>query len=112
MAGQLNLFETDGPVGAYGTPVAPATNGTPTSNAAADAIAPVMNELQGRVLAFIREAGDAGATDDEMQQALGMNPSTQRPRRGELRRFGFIEDSGRTRPTASGRAAVVWRAVN
>jgi hypothetical protein len=51
------------------------------------------------------------ATDEEMQCALGMNPSTQRPRRIELHRMGFVKDSGRKRLTKSGRKAVVWEAT-
>jgi hypothetical protein len=109
---QLSLFETDGPVGAYGTPVAPATNGTPTSNAAADAIAPVSGAIRRKVLDFVRDAGSAGATSDEIERGLGLGGSTVRPRLVELRVQHRIEDSGRTRPTASGRAAVVWRVAN
>jgi hypothetical protein len=60
------------------------------------------------VLDMIRMAGEHGATDDEMQLELGMNPSTQRPRRVELVDDGWVEDSGRSRPTRSGVAAVVW----
>lgn len=59
-----------------------------------------------RVLDHIARTG--GATDEEMQQALDMNPSTQRPRRVELVDDGWVEDSGRTRKTPSGRDAVVW----
>jgi hypothetical protein len=43
-----------------------------------------------------------------MQLALGMNPSTQRPRRIELERRGLVVKDG-TRKTSSGRMAVVWR---
>jgi hypothetical protein len=41
---------------------------------------------------------------------LGMNPSTQRPRRIELCQRNLIVDSGTTRLTTSGRKAVVWKA--
>ena len=49
------------------------------------------------------------ATDEEIQQALGMNPSTQRPRRIELVEAGLVEDSGETRETTAGRRAAIWR---
>jgi hypothetical protein len=77
-----------------------------TSRAAARAAVPRVNELQARVLAFIRAQG--GATDNEIQDALDMNPSTQRPRRIELMERGLVRDSGRKRKTPSGREAVVW----
>lgn len=49
-----------------------------------------------------------GATDDEVQRWLDLNPSTERPRRVELVEMGWIEDSGERRQTRSGRSAVVW----
>lgn len=61
-----------------------------------------------RVLALLIGKGPHGATDEEMQLALGMNPNTQRPRRVELQQRGFIAESGRLRDTSSGRKAVVW----
>jgi DNA-binding IclR family transcriptional regulator len=53
-------------------------------------------------------ATPGGLTDEEMQTRLGMNPSTQRPRRIELARRGLVVEGG-TRRTASGRMATVWR---
>lgn len=113
MSGQMSLFETGGPVGAYGHAVSPSppSNGTATSNAAAKSIKPAAGTLRRTLLDFLRFVGPEGATDEEMQHGTGMNPSTQRPRRGELQRMGLIEDAGTTRPTASGRKAVVWRAT-
>jgi len=49
-----------------------------------------------------------GLTDHEMQAHLNMIGSTQRPRRVELCDKGLVVDSGRQRPTPSGRMAVVW----
>jgi hypothetical protein len=49
-----------------------------------------------------------GATDEEMQLALGMNGNTQRPRRCELLEAGLVIDSGLRRPTRNGRKATVW----
>jgi hypothetical protein len=80
---------------------------SPTSHAAALSIEPNAGSLRAAVLEAIRGATD-GLTDEEMQAMMEMNPSTQRPRRVELVRGGFVEDSGRQRPTRSGRGAVVW----
>lgn len=90
---------------------APYVRGSETSAAAAASMTPeTMSALQRRVLEFISSRGEEGATDEECQRELGMNPSTQRPRRGELANAGLIVESG-TRLTASRRRATVWRAA-
>lgn len=89
----------------------PAQRHSPTSVAAACAIKPDANTLRAKVLACIQEYGDFGATDERIQEMLGMNGSTQRPRRRELQQAGLIRDSGRTRLTRSNRHAVVWVAT-
>ena len=81
-----------------------------TSRAAAEEAEPAAGTQRAKVLAYIRECGFHGATDEEIQTALQMNPSTQRPRRVELFRAMLIAKAG-TRPTKSGRAAQVWRAI-
>ena len=87
---------------------APAVNGSATSAAAADSLGPAtLNALQRRVLELL-QATPEGLTDEEMARRLGMNPSTQRPRRIELARRGLVVEVG-ARRTASGRMAVVWR---
>lgn len=50
----------------------------------------------------------APATDHELQGKLGMDPSTERPRRGELVDAGFVAETGRTK-THKGREWTVWR---
>lgn len=90
---------------------APPTNGTPTSNEAATRIEPSAGTLRAQVLAYLRERGNAGATDEEMQTALTMNPSTQRPRRIELEKLGLVLRTAQTRKTASGRSAVIFIAA-
>ena len=88
---------------------APAQQHSRTSMEAADSLdGDALNRLQRQVLAVIAAASD-GLTDEEIQLRTGMNPSTQRPRRIELQKRGFIEQAG-TRRTASGRQAAVWRA--
>lgn len=64
--------------------------------------------MRRRVLDYLRGVGEVGATDEELQTALSMGASTQRPRRVELVNGGFVFDSNRRRPTQSGRAAVIW----
>jgi hypothetical protein len=61
-----------------------------------------------QVLQYITQCGTFGATDEEVQVQIPMPANTQRPRRIELVRRGLVVDSGRTRRTASGVAAVVW----
>jgi hypothetical protein len=88
---------------------APSVNGSATSAQAADSVTPkTLNALQAKVLRFLQTCGAFGATDEEMQLALGMNPSTQRPRRIELARRGLVVTCG-TRRTSSGRMAGIWR---
>jgi predicted transcriptional regulator len=85
---------------------APSVNGSPTSAAAADSLSTVtLNAMQRRVYEFLCRTP---STDEEIADELAMNPSTVRPRRGELARRGLIVESG-TRRTASGRMAVIWR---
>jgi len=87
---------------------AQSVNGSSTSAAAADSLGPAtLNALQRRVLELL-QATPEGLTDEEMARRLGMNPSTQRPRRIELARRGLVVKCG-TRRTASGRMADVWR---
>jgi hypothetical protein len=71
-------------------------------------------ELQGKTtkLALVYKEivcrGKEGATDEELQVDLGMSPNTERPRRVELVRGGFVVDSGMVRKTQASRYAVVW----
>lgn len=84
---------------------------TGTSTVAAEAIRGQAAHLRALVLAEITRRGEAGATDEEVQAALGMQGNTQRPRRGELVAAGLVVDSGRRRPTRSGKPAAVWVAA-
>lgn len=80
-----------------------------TSADAADSISPLANRLRTMVYGIIRNR--RGATDEEIQLALRLNPSTSRPRRVELERAGIVKDSGRRRANRSGRKAIVWVAA-
>jgi transcription initiation factor IIE alpha subunit len=89
---------------------APSVNGSITSAKAADSLGPAtLNAMQRRVLELLAATPD-GLTDEEIQTRLGMNPSTQRPRRIELARRGLVVEAG-TRRTASGRMATVWKTI-
>ena len=90
---------------------APYQKHSPTSKAAAHAIEPKSHTLRRKVLDFIKVAPRYGATDEEIQIALEMEGSTERPRRIELLEQGLIKDSGKTRETRKGRQATVWVAV-
>jgi len=69
-----------------------------------------MNGQQRRVFEYIRDQGELGATDEECQRGLAMNPSSQRPRRGELADAGLIVVAGK-RMTSANKRATVWRAA-
>ena len=84
---------------------------TETSASALASIERSAKTLRGTLYRWLLDQGEIGATDEEMQIALSMNPSTQRPRRGELAEDGLVRESGDTRKTRSGRPAVVWVAV-
>lgn len=100
---QIGMFGTRPP-----TPEPmPPHNGTVTSQAAAASVHGSVTELRERVFRYIKEQGWAGATDQEVQEALQMDGNTQRPRRVELANERRIVRHG-TRKTKSGRGATVW----
>lgn len=90
------------------TPVLPFQSHSATSRAAALASGSRADADRVKVFQHLNGCGPAGATDDEMQVALEMNGSTQRPRRIELVASGVVKDSGTKRPTRTGHAATVW----
>jgi len=62
-----------------------------------------------RILEHLRLMDWFGATDEQLQTALRMEGSTERPRRGELVAMGLVEDSLERRKTKANRMAIVWR---
>ena len=62
---------------------------------------------QATVLAAIRAAGEAGLTDQQIQDVTGLDPNTERPRRVELLRKDAIWPCGK-RKTRSNRWATTW----
>lgn len=79
-----------------------------TSHAAKRAIKPFSPKQRTRVFLFVLGKGEYGATLHEICVGLSMDASSASPRRGELEKAGFLEDSGRCRPTPSGVKAHVW----
>lgn len=80
-----------------------------TSRAAAKRLPPLRVEtVRNLVYDALCDAEDQGLTDLELEALLNLSGSSIRPRRRELEVAGLIWDSGQTRVTPSGRAAVVW----
>ena len=61
-----------------------------TSKQAADAITPILGQLQGEVLRWLRTRGEEGGTPDECAKALNLSILTARPRFSELKEKGLI----------------------
>jgi hypothetical protein len=105
MNAQLSFFDAPPRV------ALPAHQRTDTSVAAAVKIRDTAPRLRRLVYEYIAAQGQAGATDQECQEALGLASNTQGPRRIELTNSGHVRDSGQRRPTRSGRGAIVWIAT-
>lgn len=89
-------------------PNAPGHRNVETSIAAADALAPKLGRLQLMAQTAIRDTGAQGLTADELAARLAMDRWSIQPRTSELKRKGLIRDSGRRRPNATGKLAIVW----
>lgn len=92
-------------------PDAPGHRNVDTSVAAASDLAPNLGRLQRMAQAAIRDAGPIGLTADELAARLEMDRWSIQPRTSELRRKGLIRDSGRRRPNATKKLAIVWIAA-
>lgn len=86
----------------------PPSNGTDTSNAAAEDIAPKTPNMREKVFALIKDAGDHGITCDEVEIVTGLKHQTASARLYELRKAGRVVDSGERRKTSSGSTARVY----
>ena len=96
-------FESD----LFGYPASPGyVRGSDTSRAAARKINP--SSLRGKVLLYVQACGKAGATCDQCEVAMGGRHQTISARLRELVLMGFVEDTGRRRPTRSGHMAAVY----
>ncbi len=106
IAAQRVLFATNTPPD---TPAATLPhNGSPTSRAAAERAAARAPSQVDRIMAYIHERGEVGATIDELVEALDILSQSASARVNGMRRDGLLRDSGKTRVTRSGCAAIVW----
>ncbi len=64
-----------------------------------------------RVLNYLRGRGPAGASDEQIQAALGLRTSSETARRRELVLAGEVVDSGRTQIGSGGRLVTIWVAL-
>lgn len=80
----------------------------PTEFLAAALVMPRTGTDRLKVLNYLGERGDEGATDEEISLGLRMRLYTAAPRRYELAQGGWAQDSGLRRPTTTGSAAIVW----
>lgn len=64
-----------------------------------------------RVLNYLLSRGQAGASDEQIQAALGMRTSSETARRRELVLAGEVVDSGCVQIGSGGRLVTIWRAV-
>lgn len=89
-------------------PNSPGFAPTETSIQAAASIAQSAPALRELVFAVIKKQP---STCWEIEEGQGLSHQTTSARITELRLAGRIEASGATRPTNSGRQAIVWQAV-
>lgn len=80
-----------------------------TSLEAAERITVHLDRLEVKVYDYLRRQGSVGATDQEIEKALGIGGNTVRPRRRALFMKGLVVESGKFRVTSSGRRAIVWQ---
>ena len=79
-----------------------------TSLEAAEAAKATVKRKRAQVRAHIEACGVNGATDDEIEVALGFPHQTASARRRELVLLGLVKASGVKRKTRNGRWAKVW----
>jgi len=82
-----------------------------TSREAAEGITPVSGQQRNAIMAAIAASGAHGMTAAEIDFSLRgrwPNPGTRTPRIAELQVLGLVSDSGKTRPSPSGRRMIVW----
>lgn len=88
----------------------PYVAGSDTSQGAAVSVAPFVPSMRTRVLDLIRSAPD-GLTCSDVEHWTGFRHQTASARLCDLRSRQLIVDSGRRRPSASGRPSTVWVAA-
>lgn len=91
-------------------PTAGYHGGNPESTAAHASVKPSKRTLRLQVYSLLRTFTN-GLTCDQIEATTGWSHQTTSARVTELKRAGWIKDSGRRRPTRSGRSAAVLVAV-
>jgi len=81
--------------------------GNQESTDAHDSIRAEKARLRARVVRYVERRGQRGATCDEIEVASGMSHQTISARCTEAKALGEVVDSGRRRPTRTGRNAAV-----
>ena len=66
--------------------------------------------LRSLVFGAIYEGGPM--TCDDVARKLSISPLSTRPRLTELRKLGWIKDSGKRRTLDSGKSGIVWEVVS
>jgi hypothetical protein len=80
----------------------------PTSALAGLNALPKSGSKRRRVYEYLKQIG--GATDEEIERALGISGNTVRPTRGSLVKDKFVYATELERPTLAGNMAIVWKA--
>ena len=111
----LQLFAPSRGLGAYREDIAIDRNtviispsAKPTSASAAINALPKSGSKRRRVYEYLKQTG--GATDEEIERALGISGNTVRPTRGSLVKDKFVYATDLERPTLAGNMAIVWKA--
>lgn len=89
-------------------PHAPGAKARETSFEAARAIKPAADRLRRLTLDALRQRP---MTADEVAASLGLDKLSVRPRISELAKQGKVIETGLRRANASGKSAMVWRAL-
>lgn len=89
-------------------PSLPFVKGSETSEAAAKSMRKAAVGDEARVYAFFEKMGTYGATDKEIEAALGMGHESASARRNGLVRKGKVKNSGDKRLSPSKHKVIVW----
>lgn len=103
--------DDDRPYDQYGG-LPPHERESSTSYRAAVSVLATARTVRARVYRMIVDLSDTGATDDELERALGIRHQSVSARRKELVNDGLVIDSGHERKASSGRDVTVWIAGN
>ncbi len=82
-----------------------------TSHMAAARVWPKTGTQRAKILKLLYDLWPGGQTDEEIQIRLGMPANSERPRRIELTRMGWVTDTFHTRETLGGDKAIIWQYV-